>query len=92
MTKRRRFAGVTPIGPPWVGAVAVAWPFVIEDGARLRCPYCESYGVQRLYLASVRLDACECSECGARWDEEPATGAFRGRGSRHSIVDRSLRR
>ncbi|MEZ5137924.1 MAG: hypothetical protein R2702_02190 [Acidimicrobiales bacterium] len=50
------------------------------------CPYCESTDVARLYLGSVRLDSCECSTCGARWDEDPATGAFRGRASRASVV------
>ncbi|MFN0027313.1 MAG: hypothetical protein ACKV2O_09070 [Acidimicrobiales bacterium] len=60
----------------------------MQDGAgRLKCPYCEAYGVSRLYLATVRLDSCECSECGARWDEEPITGQFRGRGTRQSVVD-----
>ena len=50
------------------------------------CPYCVSDGVARLYLASVRLDSCECGACGARWDEEPETGVFRGRSSRESVV------
>jgi len=64
----------------------------VEPGSRLTCPYCEAYGVSRLYLATVRLDSCECSECGARWDEEPATGEFRGRGSRQSVIDGGGRR
>jgi hypothetical protein len=58
----------------------------VEDaGGRLQCPYCAAYGVDRLYLASLKLDSCECTACGARWDEEPKTGAFRGRASRQSI-------
>ena len=52
----------------------------------LQCPFCGAYEVDRLYLASVRLDSCECSSCGARWDEDPVTGAYRGRASRTSAV------
>ena len=52
----------------------------------LHCPYCEGTEVLRLYLGSVRLDCCECSGCGARWDEDPLTGEFRGRASRASVV------
>jgi len=48
---------------------------------RLRCPYCDSYEVDRLYLASLRVDSCVCTSCGARWDEDAATGEFRGRQS-----------
>jgi hypothetical protein len=58
---------------------------VVSEGGRLRCPYCRAYGVDRLYLASVRLDSCECTNCGARWDEEPISGEFRGRASRQTI-------
>ncbi|MDY7101991.1 MAG: hypothetical protein S0880_12450 [Actinomycetota bacterium] len=49
---------------------------------RLRCPYCGAYEVVRMFLASLGLDSCECASCGARWDEEVQTGAFRGRASR----------
>jgi len=59
---------------------------VTMDGGRLQCPYCGDYGVDRLYLASVRLDSCACNGCGARWDEERETGQFRGRASRQSIM------
>ena len=52
----------------------------------LQCPFCGAYEVDRLYLASVRLDSCECTSCGARWDEDPVTGAYRGRASRSSVV------
>ena len=52
----------------------------------LRCPYCGAYEVERLYLASVRLDSCECTACGARWDEDAVTGAFRGRATRQSVL------
>lgn len=52
------------------------------------CPYCRGADVARLYLGSVHLDSCECAECGARWDEDPRTGEFRGRATRASVVTR----
>ena len=52
----------------------------------LRCPFCEAYEVDRLYLASVGLDSCVCGSCGARWDEEPHTGDYRGRARDESVV------
>jgi hypothetical protein len=52
----------------------------------LRCPFCEAYGVDRLYLASVDLDSCVCPACGARWDEEATTGDYRGRPRDDSVV------
>ena len=55
-------------------------------GRRTTCPYCAAADVARLYLASVQLDSCECPACGARWDEDPGTGSFRGRASRASVV------
>lgn len=56
------------------------------DQRAVRCPYCQSDAVTRLYLGSVHLDSCACGACAARWDEDPATGEFRGRASRASIV------
>ena len=50
------------------------------------CPFCTSHDVSRLYLASVHMDSCECTTCGARWDEDCSTGAFRGRGDRASVL------
>ena len=47
-----------------------------------RCPFCEAYEVERLYLASLHLDSCQCASCGARWDQDPRSGAYRGRASR----------
>ncbi|HWJ96820.1 MAG TPA: hypothetical protein VNQ33_01605 [Acidimicrobiales bacterium] len=56
-------------------------------GRRLvACPYCHGIDVARMYLGSVHLDSCQCAECGARWDEDPRTGEFRGRGARASVV------
>lgn len=52
-----------------------------EDAGRLQCPYCESTAVDRLYLASLRIDSCICSSCGARWDEDITTGEYKGRQS-----------
>lgn len=53
-----------------------------DVGGRLGCPFCEAYQVDRLYLASVRVDSCICLACGARWDEDASTGAYKGRESR----------
>lgn len=58
----------------------------MSDAGRLRCPFCESYVVDRLFLASLGLDACACGDCGARWDEKVTTGEFAGRGSKASVV------
>jgi len=38
----------------------------------MSCPYCEAYEVDRLFLATHRLDACQCRACGAGWEEERA--------------------
>jgi hypothetical protein len=53
---------------------------------RLCCPFCESYDVSRVYLASLDLDACACAECGARWDERTKDGEFVGRGTRATVI------
>jgi hypothetical protein len=55
---------------------------VSEPAGHLQCPFCSAYEVERLYLATLRLDSCECLSCGARWDEEAGTGTYRGRASR----------
>jgi len=55
---------------------------VTAASGHLQCPFCSDYEVERLYLATLRLDSCECLSCGARWDEEPESGAYRGRASR----------
>lgn len=56
-----------------------------RDG-RFQCPYCNSYEVARMFLASVNLDSCECTSCGARWDEDCGSGAYKGRGNRASVL------
>ena len=57
-----------------------------DSGGHLQCPFCNSYDVSRLYVASVKMDACECLTCSARWDEERGSGEYRGRGHRGSVL------
>ena len=57
-----------------------------EAGHHLRCPFCEAYEVERLYLASLCLDSCACASCGARWDEDAVSGDFKGRSSESTVV------
>lgn len=59
---------------------------VSEESLRLKCPFCLSYDVDRLYLASLALDSCACGACGARWDEKVETGEFMGRGSSATVL------
>jgi hypothetical protein len=54
--------------------------------SHLQCPFCTAYAVARLYVASLHMDCCECASCGARWDEECGTGAYKGRASSSSIL------
>lgn len=57
-----------------------------ESGGHLQCPFCSSYEVDRLYLASLGLDSCACLTCGARWDEDAQSGEYKGRASRSSVM------
>jgi hypothetical protein len=57
-----------------------------DRGGHMMCPFCNSYDVDRLFLGSLNLDSCECATCGARWDEEQGSGAYRGRGRRSSVL------
>ena len=57
-----------------------------HNRAHLTCPFCSSYDVDRLFLASLNLDSCECAACGARWDEERGSGEYRGRGQPASVL------
>lgn len=59
---------------------------VANDDSHFTCPFCTSHEIDRLYLASLRLDSCACLSCGARWDEDAESGEFRGRASRSSIL------
>jgi transposase-like protein len=63
-----------------------------ERVGHLQCPFCEAYEVERLYMASVRLDSCICDSCGARWEEDPVTGEYRGRSAKQSVLDAGLSR
>lgn len=56
--------------------------------AHLACPFCGSYDVDRLFLASAKIDCCECESCSARWDENPMTGQYLGRPDRASVLVR----
>lgn len=57
-----------------------------ERSRHLQCPFCETYEVERLYLASLRLDSCACTSCGARWDEDSVSGDYKGRSAKESAV------
>jgi Zn ribbon nucleic-acid-binding protein len=57
-----------------------------DPGGHLQCPFCNSYDVSRMFLASLNLDSCECASCGARWDEECGSGEYRGRADRASVL------
>jgi len=61
---------------------------VSEPAGHLQCPFCSGYDVDRLYLASLDVDSCVCTTCGARWDEKHDTGDFVGRGTKASIIQR----
>jgi len=64
---------------------------VSEPTGHLQCPFCNDYGVDRLFVASLNMDACVCPSCGARWDERRDTGTFEGRGTRSSVISRPPR-
>ena len=60
-----------------------------QENEHFECPYCSSYDVERLFLASLRLDSCACLTCGARWDEDATSGEFRGRASQSVMAPRT---
>ena len=59
---------------------------VSEGQGHLACPFCNSYDVTRLFIASLGMDSCECVTCGARWDEDANSGEYRGRANRSSVL------
>ena len=59
-----------------------------RDNEHFACPFCNSYDVNRLYIAGADVDSCECSGCGARWDQERSTGKYLGRSDRSSVIAR----
>jgi len=56
--------------------------------AAFGCPYCCSYEVDRINVASAHADSCRCRACGASWDEDVRTGDVLGRSERHSVFVR----
>ena len=63
-------------------------PVSDDESGRLQCPFCDDYDVDRMYLGSYGMDSCVCLSCGARWDEDPVTGAFHGRATRSRTTGR----
>jgi len=57
-----------------------------HGGGHLTCPFCNSYDVTRLFLATVNIDSCECASCQARWDEDLGSGEYRGLSNRESVL------
>ncbi|HEY8526147.1 MAG TPA: hypothetical protein VIL48_14345 [Acidimicrobiales bacterium] len=37
-------------------------------------------------MGTLHVDACTCMACGSRWDQDAATGRYRGRGRNESVV------
>ena len=63
-----------------------------EHHEHFACPFCASFDVNRLYIASSEVDSCECSSCGARWDEDAKSGEYRGRATKSSVLVRRRNR
>jgi Zn ribbon nucleic-acid-binding protein len=59
---------------------------VADQQGHLACPFCNSYDENRLFVASLQMDSCECTTCGARWDEDAASGEYKGRANRSSVL------
>jgi Zn ribbon nucleic-acid-binding protein len=66
--------------------LGIRWLTVADQQAHLACPFCNSYDVTRLYIASLKMDSCECLSCGARWDEDARNGEYLGRANRSSVL------
>ena len=58
----------------------------VHDAGHLRCPFCNSYDVARMFVGSINVDSCECVSCGARWDEDKVSGEYKGRAQRASVL------
>src|SRR3546814_12984492 len=76
---------VLPRYPPGQTGGSVLAAIEREHG-HLRCPFCEAYEVERLYLATLRLDSCPTHSYWARWAEDPARATSRGRPSRSATT------
>ena len=57
-----------------------------EKPGHFQCPFCNSYDVNRLFVAGLNADTCDCSSCGARWDEDARSGEYRGRSRQSSVL------
>ena len=58
-----------------------------EGGSgRFGCPFCASFDVDRMYVATLDADACECRTCGVRWDEARRTGLQLEHADRASVL------
>ena len=66
--------------------MGVPFALVADQQGHLSCPFCNSYDVTRLYIASLKMDSCECLSCGARWDEDARSGEYLGRANRSSVM------
>ena len=62
-----------------------------SPSGHLACPFCNSYDVNRLYLATAKVDSCECQACSARWDEDARSGEYKGRGASSSVLAKRIR-
>ena len=82
----RAVRGLFGRGPRATPGVWLRFEAVRGKTGHLACPFCNSYDVSRLYLASEKMDSCECVSCGARWDEDALSGEYRGRGGRSSVL------
>lgn len=56
-----------------------------RERGHLACPFCNSYDVTRLFVASVRRDSCECASCAASWEEDAGSGTHKGRSTGTSV-------
>ncbi|HEX9258960.1 MAG TPA: hypothetical protein VF855_05435 [Acidimicrobiales bacterium] len=59
-----------------------------EAHAAFGCPYCCSYLVDRICIATAHADSCRCRACGASWDEDVRTGEVLGRSDMQSVLVR----
>jgi transcription elongation factor Elf1 len=66
--------------------LGIRFRVVADQQGHLACPFCNSYDVSRLYIASLKMDSCECESCGARWDEDARSGEYLGRANRASVL------
>lgn len=56
------------------------------EPGRFGCPFCRAFEVDRLYVATLGADSCECRACGGRWDEARDTGRRLGPADGSSVL------